>query len=117
MAPLTFVALALPVGCAACGGTSECHADAQQGPCHIPCQPERVAELLTASRQIDVLVKGLGDQDPAIARERLNALAVEVDARAFASYQFDRNVIQLKDCRNVVVAEWALPSSVRLRVT
>jgi hypothetical protein len=24
-------------GCVRCGGTSQCHSDAQEGPCHVPC--------------------------------------------------------------------------------
>jgi hypothetical protein len=103
-----------PYNCRACGGSSECHANDKQGLCHAPCVPGLLA---ARSRAIDALVTKLASDNSTSDNDALGTLTDQIKRRTYVSYHEGRHAIQLRDCRRIVVAEWKLPSGVRIRLT
>lgn len=69
-------------GCAACGGTSQCHEEWQEGPCHVDCPNAQHEELLAAYDARDV--------------ERMALLLRSDQTRAYLNVE--RSAIQFFSC-------------------
>jgi hypothetical protein len=99
--------------CANCGGTSACHPEAQQGPCHVACSPGGGGALVFLPT-----VQGLVDQAASTgetSRLALAELAKEVRRNGYLRYDPQRRTIALHDCRGMRLKEWhmkdALPTA------
>ncbi len=99
---VVFVPLGIDAECRRCGNTSYCHADAWEGPCHLPCDlgETSLAALGETARTLIEHARSLRSEESAIT---LMALITE-DARL--EFNLDRKAVQLLDCQQAVVGHW-----------
>lgn len=103
--------------CSRCGGTSDCHADARPGRCHLPCA---MATSMAALDQTAETVETLVERAYTTASDgdgSDNTLVSIVNEEASLEYNPIRKSVQLLDCRGGVVGHWRVPDAMVVALT
>ncbi len=94
--------------CSACGGTSTCHADAQEGPCHVECGGVTFAATIET---MDALLEKFNQESGNQRQLMADLVAREVALNAALIVAQGKEVIELHDCDGEVQKAWPLPYS------
>ncbi len=97
--------------CRACGGISQCHADAWEGPCHQECG----IHIAAVARDLDSMFASLGREQESgrhAAAPMPEHVMRKVMLTPSLSVDPSGRVIELRDCGGLVVGEWPVPETV-----
>lgn len=98
--------------CANCGGTSRCHDQAEEGPCHVGCSPIVISNSAGYMNQVFAAI----DRGGLDLEAASHILVRQVLSNNFVRYDSKAALIEIRDCWDRLVVRWEVPALLSSRI-